>query len=53
MAKVDVMTETIIDCPVTTVASYAADPDDVPKWCVNSAVRRQMGPQPPHSDTRS
>jgi len=30
---VDVLTETRTDRPIDKVSSYAADPDNAPKWC--------------------
>lgn len=35
MADVDVTTETVIERPRAEVASFAGDPDNVPKWYVN------------------
>ena len=35
MPKVDVSTSTTINCPLHRVASYSADPDNVPEWYVN------------------
>jgi Polyketide cyclase / dehydrase and lipid transport len=33
--KVDVITETIIERPLTEVADFSANPDNAPKWYVN------------------
>jgi uncharacterized protein YndB with AHSA1/START domain len=35
MAEVNVKTETLIKAPVEKVFSFAADPDNAPKWYVN------------------
>ena len=35
MADVDVSTEIVIACPCYRVASYSANPDNVPFWYVN------------------
>jgi uncharacterized protein YndB with AHSA1/START domain len=32
---VDVLTETVIDCPPDRVAAYAGDPSNAPEWYVN------------------
>ena len=33
--RIDVITERLIHCPITTVASYAADPSNAPEWYAN------------------
>ncbi len=33
--SVDVLTETVIDCPLERVAAYAGDPGNAPRWYTN------------------
>ena len=33
--SVNVVTEIVIECPIETVAAFAADPSNAPKWYVN------------------
>jgi uncharacterized membrane protein len=43
---VDVNTEIIIDCPITKVSDYAANPDHVPEWYVNIHSVEWKTPKP-------
>lgn len=43
---VDVYTEINIDCPVDKVSSYAANPDNAPKWYVNIQSAEWRTPKP-------
>ncbi|GAB1692849.1 hypothetical protein KRM28CT15_46520 [Krasilnikovia sp. M28-CT-15] len=43
---VDVLTETVIDRPVTEVAAYAAEPDNASRWYANIASVEWMSPPP-------
>ncbi len=46
MPRVDVSTSTTIDCPLHRVASYSADPDNVPEWYVNIKSVEWKTPRP-------
>lgn len=46
MSKVDVITSTIIDSSLQHVASYSADPDNVPAWYVNIKSVEWKTPRP-------
>ena len=46
MPKVDVTTSTTIDTPLHRVASYSADPDNVPDWYVNIKSVEWKTPRP-------
>ena len=46
MSKVDVSTSTSIDCPLHRVASYSANPDNVPEWYVNIKSVEWKTPHP-------
>ncbi len=46
MPKVDVTTSTTIVCPLHRVASYSADPDNVPEWYVNIKSVEWKTPRP-------
>lgn len=35
MKEVNLITETIINSPIETVASFVSNPDNAPKWYVN------------------
>ena len=43
---VDIVSETVIDCPVERVSSYAADPDNAPDWYVNIEAVEWRTPRP-------
>jgi uncharacterized protein YndB with AHSA1/START domain len=43
---VDIRTEILIQCPRELVASYAADPDNAPKWYVNIEAVEWKSPRP-------
>jgi hypothetical protein len=32
---IDVQTDIVINCPLSIISEYAADPDNAPKWYVN------------------
>ena len=43
---VDVLTETVIDCPLERVAAYACDPSKAPEWYVNIETVEWKTPPP-------
>lgn len=43
---VDVQTEIIINCPISQVSEYAANPDHVPEWYVNIHSVEWQTPKP-------
>src|SRR5258708_40140063 len=43
---VDVLTETVIDRPAAEVASFAANPDNAPRWYVNIEAVEWKSPPP-------
>jgi hypothetical protein len=46
MSSLDVLTEITIKAPITTVASFAADPDNATKWYVNIKSVKWQTPMP-------
>jgi hypothetical protein len=43
---VDVLTETLIDCPVDAVAAFAGDPSNAPRWYVHIDSVEWLSPPP-------
>ena len=52
MAKVDVSSDIVIARPLGQVASFAADPDNVPAWYVNIKSVEWKTPRPVTVGTR-
>lgn len=48
----DVLSETVVDCPRESVAAYASDPANAPAWYVNIASAEWLTPPPLAIGTR-